>query len=189
MPYPLTLTVSTRTCLYLSLLYLLLSLCFEDQINIAVTIFISSSPSLFTYSSPSPSWPPVLHPPSLSPSHPIPPPTLSGVEGVALQTEGVNFEAIWAMSSKLVQANQIKCNDIWRMLNTFGIESARASIVTEVQGRLPLFMLFRNSYLYGTLLPQLNSTLPRLTLYLPFPLFYNLYLPLPHYLKPPPLSL
>ena len=65
--------------------------------------------------------------------------SITGVEGVGLQTEGVNFEAIWAMSSKLVQANQIKCNDIWRMLNTFGIESARASIVTEVQGK-PLLL-------------------------------------------------
>ena len=59
---------------------------------------------------------------------------LSGVEGFAVQTEGVNFEAVWALSSSLIQANEIKCNDIHRMLHTFGVEAARASIVTEVQG-------------------------------------------------------
>ena len=56
------------------------------------------------------------------------------MEGFAVQTEGVNFEAIWALPSTLIQANEIKCNDIHRMLHTFGVEAARASIVTEVQG-------------------------------------------------------
>ena len=41
---------------------------------------------------------------------------------------------VWALSSSLIQANEIKCNDIHRMLHTFGVEAARASIVTEVQG-------------------------------------------------------
>jgi RNA polymerase Rpb1, domain 5 len=98
------------------------------ELNISQTIFLSSPPPPHCVSF----FPAV----SLTPSSSSPSPSLSGVEGVALQTEGVNFEAIWAMSSKLVQANQIKCNDIWRMLTTFGIESARASIVTEVQGEL-----------------------------------------------------
>jgi DNA-directed RNA polymerase I subunit RPA1 len=56
--------------------------------------------------------------------------------GFAVQTEGVNFEAVWALPSKLIQANEIQCNDIWRMLKTFGVEAARASIVTEIQGAL-----------------------------------------------------
>ncbi len=56
-----------------------------------------------------------------------------GVEGFAVQTEGVNFEAIWALPEDLVQQNQIKCNDIWKVLHTYGVEAARSSIVMEVQ--------------------------------------------------------
>jgi DNA-directed RNA polymerase I subunit RPA1 len=55
------------------------------------------------------------------------------VEGFAVQTEGVNFEAIWALPEDLVQQNQIKCNDIWKVLHTYGVEAARSSIVMEVQ--------------------------------------------------------
>lgn len=50
-----------------------------------------------------------------------------------MQTEGVNFEAIWALPDDLVQQNQIKCNDIWKVLHTYGVEAARSSIVIEVQ--------------------------------------------------------
>ena len=64
--------------------------------------------------------------------------------GFAVQTEGVNFEAVWALPGKLILANEILCNDIWRVLKTFGVEAARASIVTEFQGPfIPYYTVLR----------------------------------------------
>lgn len=54
--------------------------------------------------------------------------------GVAVQTEGVNFEAIWSLSENLIRMNEIKSNDIWRILQTYGVEAARLSIVNEITG-------------------------------------------------------
>ena len=51
----------------------------------------------------------------------------------ALVTEGVNFEALWAMREGLIQVNEIKSNDIWQILCTYGVEAARQSIVTEIK--------------------------------------------------------
>jgi RNA polymerase Rpb1, domain 5 len=59
---------------------------------------------------------------------------VKGVEHCAVQTEGVNFEAIWALPEDLVLCNDIKCNDIYRLLCTYGVEAARQSIVSEVLG-------------------------------------------------------
>ncbi len=49
-------------------------------------------------------------------------------------TEGVNFEAVWALPETLVNHNAIKTNDIYRVLMTFGVEAARAAIVSEISG-------------------------------------------------------
>jgi DNA-directed RNA polymerase I subunit RPA1 len=49
-------------------------------------------------------------------------------------TEGVNFEAAWSLPDTLVNHNAIKSNDIYRILMTFGVEAARASIVSEISG-------------------------------------------------------
>jgi DNA-directed RNA polymerase I subunit RPA1 len=59
---------------------------------------------------------------------------INGKEVAAVQTEGVNFEAIWALPEELVQFKEIKSNDIHRMLLTYGVEAARQNIVSEVLG-------------------------------------------------------
>jgi len=48
-----------------------------------------------------------------------------------LQTQGVNFEAIWQMASFL-DVNEIYCNDIVTILSYYGVEAARAAIVNEI---------------------------------------------------------
>ena len=52
---------------------------------------------------------------------------------VAVQTEGVNFEAAWGLGD-LIDATGIKSNDIYRILLTYGVEAARSSIVSEING-------------------------------------------------------
>ena len=47
---------------------------------------------------------------------------------------GVNFEAIWELPDTLIQHDQITSNDIWKLLQIYGVEAARCSIVSEVQG-------------------------------------------------------
>lgn len=51
----------------------------------------------------------------------------------AVVTEGVNFEALWAMREGLINVNEIKSNDIWQLLCTYGVEAARHSIVAEIK--------------------------------------------------------
>jgi len=51
----------------------------------------------------------------------------------AVVTEGVNFEALWAMREGLIKVNEIKSNDIWQLLCTYGVEAARHSIVAEIK--------------------------------------------------------
>lgn len=55
-------------------------------------------------------------------------------EGVGVQVEGINFEAMWELSPSLVDHNQIKSNDIYHILQTYGVEAARQSIVSEILG-------------------------------------------------------
>lgn len=57
-----------------------------------------------------------------------------GTDGVGIQTEGVNFEAIWDLQPSLVMINDIKCNDIYSVLQIYGVEAARQTIVAEVMG-------------------------------------------------------
>ncbi|XP_077214537.1 nuclear RNA polymerase A1 [Tasmannia lanceolata] len=51
----------------------------------------------------------------------------------ALQTAGVDFKEFWNMHGDL-DTNKITSNDIHAMLNTFGVEAARATIINEVKG-------------------------------------------------------
>eukprot|EP00599_Poterioochromonas_sp_BG-1_P015385 CAMPEP_0173163672 /NCGR_PEP_ID=MMETSP1105-20130129/20063_1 /TAXON_ID=2985 /ORGANISM="Ochromonas sp., Strain BG-1" /LENGTH=1735 /DNA_ID=CAMNT_0014083779 /DNA_START=216 /DNA_END=5426 /DNA_ORIENTATION=- len=53
---------------------------------------------------------------------------------IGVRTEGVNFEAVWDLPDTLVDYNSILSNDIWKILNTYGVEAARLSIVQEIQG-------------------------------------------------------
>ena len=59
---------------------------------------------------------------------------VQGEDRIGIQTEGVNFEAAWAFEEGLVDVNEMKCNDIYRILNTYGVEAARRSIVSEITG-------------------------------------------------------
>ncbi|GAB4843833.1 hypothetical protein Ancab_013795 [Ancistrocladus abbreviatus] len=49
----------------------------------------------------------------------------------ALQTAGVDFTAFWQMRDDL-DINLISSNDVNAVLNTYGVEAARATIITEV---------------------------------------------------------
>ena len=57
-----------------------------------------------------------------------------GKEVQALQTDGVNFEAIWELSPDIVDQSYIKSNDIYALLCTYGVEAARESISNEIKG-------------------------------------------------------
>lgn len=50
---------------------------------------------------------------------------------LALQTAGVDFNAFWDMQDEL-DVRFISSNDINSMLDTYGVEAARATIVTEI---------------------------------------------------------
>jgi DNA-directed RNA polymerase I subunit RPA1 len=52
---------------------------------------------------------------------------------IGVSTEGVNFEAIWELPDTLINYNDLLCNDIWKILLTYGVEAARLSIVKEIQ--------------------------------------------------------
>lgn len=54
--------------------------------------------------------------------------------GAALQVEGINFEAMWLLSPTIVNHNGMKSNDIYHILQTYGVEAARQSIVSEIIG-------------------------------------------------------
>ncbi|EFJ17302.1 hypothetical protein SELMODRAFT_233747 [Selaginella moellendorffii] len=55
-------------------------------------------------------------------------------ENPALQTDGVNFWELWSLPDDVLDLNKLTSNDIAAMLNTYGVEAARATIVREVQG-------------------------------------------------------
>ncbi|GLI64445.1 hypothetical protein VaNZ11_007716 [Volvox africanus] len=55
-----------------------------------------------------------------------------GMEEAKIQTDGVNFVGAW-QNADIADVNAIKTNDIYAMLNTYGVEAARATIVCEVQ--------------------------------------------------------
>ena len=48
-----------------------------------------------------------------------------------IATEGVNFYSIWNYDN-IVDLNNIYSNDIAAILNTYGVEAARAAIVKEI---------------------------------------------------------
>lgn len=49
----------------------------------------------------------------------------------ALQTAGVDFAAFWNMQDEL-DVKLISSNDVYAMLSTYGVEAARATIITEI---------------------------------------------------------
>jgi DNA-directed RNA polymerase I subunit RPA1 len=55
-----------------------------------------------------------------------------GEKVCAVQTEGVNFQAAWLLAEDTVDHKRIGSNDIWQVLQTYGVEAARQSIVLEI---------------------------------------------------------
>ncbi|CAL4947601.1 unnamed protein product [Urochloa decumbens] len=50
----------------------------------------------------------------------------------SLETAGVNFELFWNLEDH-IKIKEIRSNDIYAMLNTYGVEAAQATIVEEVK--------------------------------------------------------
>ncbi|KAK3262258.1 hypothetical protein CYMTET_28874 [Cymbomonas tetramitiformis] len=57
----------------------------------------------------------------------------AGDGGAAVQTDGLNFAKAWEQQH-LVDVNNIRTNHIFAMLETYGIEAARATLIAEVKG-------------------------------------------------------
>jgi DNA-directed RNA polymerase I subunit RPA1 len=58
--------------------------------------------------------------------------SVKGVKERYVQTAGVNFRA--AVAHPEADASRLKCNDIWALLRTYGVEAARAAIKEEISG-------------------------------------------------------
>jgi DNA-directed RNA polymerase I subunit RPA1 len=56
-----------------------------------------------------------------------------GKSPLMVQTDGVNFSAAWA-NDDLVDCKNLKTNDVYAILTTFGVEAARQTLVAEVRG-------------------------------------------------------
>lgn len=56
-----------------------------------------------------------------------------GLAPLCVQTDGVNFAAAHA-NDDLVDAANLKTNDVYAMLKTYGVEAARQTLVAEVRG-------------------------------------------------------
>ena len=52
--------------------------------------------------------------------------------GCRVQTDGINFPAAWSQAD-LVDVNRIQSNDIYAMLQTYGVEACRATLLNEVR--------------------------------------------------------
>jgi len=49
-----------------------------------------------------------------------------------IQTDGVNFDAAWERQD-IIDVNKIESNDVWAVLNTYGVEAARTVIQNEIR--------------------------------------------------------
>ena len=57
---------------------------------------------------------------------------MGSVEVPCIQTEGINFQAIWQLDHVLA-VDQLMTNDIYQMLQVYGVEAARACISKQIQ--------------------------------------------------------
>lgn len=62
----------------------------------------------------------------------------------ALQTDGINFKVLWMLSDEL-DIDRLTTNDINAMLEVYGVESARATIVAEVKSVFDSYGISVNS--------------------------------------------
>src|SRR5260370_30457704 len=49
-------------------------------------------------------------------------------------TEGYNFRNLWEFTGNTIDVNGITSNDIYVVLQTYGVEAARRTIISEIQG-------------------------------------------------------
>lgn len=63
----------------------------------------------------------------------IPPPT-PGDDSVSLTAEGINLPGFWEFGFGVVDMDRIYTNDIGALLHNYGVEAARAAIVSELKG-------------------------------------------------------
>ena len=56
---------------------------------------------------------------------------IEGVQRVAIQTEGVNFQAMWQYP-QFVELNKMQANDLVAVLKTYGIEACNRTIIQEI---------------------------------------------------------
>jgi len=56
----------------------------------------------------------------------------TGKQPLSVQTDGISFAAAWSHSD-LIDVNNIKSNSVWDIMQTFGVEAGRATLVSEVQ--------------------------------------------------------
>ena len=54
-----------------------------------------------------------------------------GTQPLSVQTDGISFPAAW-LHSDLIDVNNIKSNSVWDVMQTFGVEAGRATLVSEV---------------------------------------------------------
>ena len=62
----------------------------------------------------------------------IPPPT-PGDSSVALMAEGINLRGMWDFGFGVIDLNRMYTNDIGALLHNYGVEAARAAIVSELK--------------------------------------------------------
>eukprot|EP00548_Thalassiothrix_antarctica_P002369 CAMPEP_0194143518 /NCGR_PEP_ID=MMETSP0152-20130528/12684_1 /TAXON_ID=1049557 /ORGANISM="Thalassiothrix antarctica, Strain L6-D1" /LENGTH=1793 /DNA_ID=CAMNT_0038842973 /DNA_START=122 /DNA_END=5503 /DNA_ORIENTATION=+ len=53
--------------------------------------------------------------------------------GRCLQTAGVNFSELWELETNIVDHNRIASNDIWVLMQTYGVEAGRNNIVKSIK--------------------------------------------------------
>ena len=77
-----------------------------------------------------------------------------------IQTEGVNFEAIWSLSYDIIDFQNIYCNHIYLMLITYGVEAARFGIVQEIKSVFNVYGIdvnYRHLNLIGDFMTRTGS--------------------------------
>ena len=62
------------------------------------------------------------------------PPPVPGDPSVALTAEGINLPGMWDFGFGVVDLDRIYSNDIGALLYCYGVEAARAAIVSELKG-------------------------------------------------------
>lgn len=78
-----------------------------------------------------------------------------------LTTEGVNFQAMWDQDD-FIDVNAITSNDVYAVLQTYGVEAARNTIVNEIQnvfGRYAIAVSSRHLDLIGDMMTREGSYL------------------------------